>query len=360
MPQPSSRQAGAATLAVALVLLIATTIMSFALARASLQEQRILQNELRAAEAFHRAEAILEQAMLALRLQRLASLDWQAGGPGMEGATPGAGALPFATAASGEHYQYQLRVERATATPEYMALIATAESTSGILAQVRQHVLVQPSLARELPPMVLDGCLDGSGSGIRFFPAQQHPVAITTTRPNPGGACIDASQLDLQGGYIEDLHAGAGALWHNLFEMSKAEHRRRSIQERAAVLTGQLAAQERGYYWVDEPINQWPEHFGSPEHPVWIVFSAAAGCPALGDGLVIHGIVYYETGAAGHCDAAGWGRISLYGSLLVEGDLRQLAGGGSYHHYAQAQALGLAANLKPRRLTRIPGTWRDF
>jgi hypothetical protein len=353
-------QRGAATLAIALVLLIATTLMSFALARTSLLEQRILQNELRAAEAFHRAEAVLERGLLDLHYTRIPGLSWQIGDPGHENAALGTAGLVLPSALSKEHYQYQLGVRRATAAPDFMELSAAAQGAGGVGARLRQYVLARWALSRELPPMVLDGCLGNSGGGLQFFPASQNPVSLATTQANPGGACIDASTLDLQGGGIEDHHAGAGALWDTLFDLDKAEHRQRSAREQAAVSAGELAASERGYYWVDDVGTQWPGHFGSAEHPVWIVFSATAHCPALPDGLLIHGIVYYETGMPGQCDATTWGQIELYGSLLVEGDLVNLGAGSRFLHYEHARPEGLAANLKPLRVARIPGTWRDF
>ena len=353
-------QSGAATLATALVLLIATTIMSFALARSSLLEQRILQNELHATEALQRAEALLERGLLGLHYQGIPITGWQPGTANQESIRLGASGLALPAASSGEPYRYELQLQRSTLEPGYLELDASAENDSGIQARVRQYVQVQPGLSRELPPMLLDGCLAGAGGGIQFFPPQQVPVALATTRPNASGACIDASLLHLQGGYIEDQHPGAGQLWETLFEIDKAEHRQRSEQERLAVQAGELLPHERSYYWVDDSNRQWPDQFGSPSHPVWIVFSAAAQCPDLPDGLIVHGIVYYETGLSGQCNAAGWGQISLHGSLLVEGDLVNLAGGGQYHHYEHAHPDGLAARLKPLRVARIPGTWRDF
>jgi hypothetical protein len=353
-------QTGAATLAVALVLLVATTIMSFALARTSLLEQRMLRNELRHAEAFQHAEAVLELGMLDLQYRRIPGLPWQNGDPGQERATLETAGLALPGAASGEGYRYRLDARRALAAAEFMELAAEASSDSGIEARVRQYVRIHQGLARELPPMVLDGCLGASGGGLQFFPATQDRIALATTRPNPGGACIDASQLDLQGGHIEDAQAGAGALWDTLFDLDKAEHRQRSAREQAAVDAGERAATERGYYWVDDGGSQWPDHWGSAEHPVWVVFSAAADCPILPDGLAIHGIVYFETGLSGRCDASAWGRIQVHGSLLVEGDLDNLGAGSSFHHYEYARPEGLAANLKPLRVARIPGTWRDF
>ncbi|MCA1805813.1 MAG: hypothetical protein LC646_10865 [Xanthomonadaceae bacterium] len=357
---PRHPQSGAATLATALVLLIATTVMSFALARTSLLEQRILQNELHATEALQRAEALLERGMLSLHYHGIPTTGWQPGGPNQESIRLGASGLVLPAASSGEGYQYELQLQRNILEPGYLELDASAASDSGIQARVRQYVQAQPGLSRELPPLLLDGCLAGAGGGIQFFPPRQVPVALATTQSNSSGGCIDASFLHLQGGYIEDQHPGAGQLWEALFEIGKTEHRQRSEQERLAVQAGELAPHERTYYWVDDSNRQWPDQFGSPSHPVWIVFSAAAQCPDLPDGLTIHGIVYYETGLSGQCDASGWGQISLHGSLLVEGDLVNLAGGGHYHHYEHAHPDGLAAHLKPLRVARIPGTWRDF
>jgi hypothetical protein len=353
-------QTGVATLAIALVLLVATTIMSFALARTSLLEQRILQNELRATEAFHRAEGALERGMITLQHRRMDELGWQAAEPGHEHATLALGGLAFPDAVSGEVYHYRLGLRRASAAPDYLELIAEAQGSGGIGSRVRQYALVMRPLSRELPPMVLDGCLGASGGGLQFYPAQEDPVSLATTHANPGGSCIDGDALDLQGGHIEEGHAGAGALWDTLFDLDKEEHRQRSAQERAAVGAGALDVNERGYYWVDDSSSQWPSHFGSPDDPVWIVFSAAADCPPLPDGLVIHGIVYYETGVSGQCDAATWGMVDVHGSVLVEGSLVNLGAGSRFHHYEHARPEGLAIRLKPLHVARIPGTWRDF
>ena len=58
--ETKSQQRGMATLAVALVLLFAATILSFTVAKTGMMEQRISANEVRAREAAFAAEAALE------------------------------------------------------------------------------------------------------------------------------------------------------------------------------------------------------------------------------------------------------------------------------------------------------------
>lgn len=151
MPLTPRLQSGAATLAITLLLLIATSIMSFALARNGLLEQRILHNELWGTEAFHRAEALLEQAMHELQYQDPATLGWQAGEPGWEVASLAVPDLSLPEAVSAEGYSLALDLRRRAAYPEWLEVMARAQGSSGSGARLRQYVRVEANGAGPAP-----------------------------------------------------------------------------------------------------------------------------------------------------------------------------------------------------------------
>lgn len=145
------RQSGAATLAIALLLLIATTIMSFALARNGLLEQHILRNELWASEALHRAEAILEQALHELQDLPLDTLAWQAEGAEWEIADLPVNGLALPPASSGEAYDLDVRLRRKPAVPGLLEVVARAQGGGGSQARVRQYLRLEPAHRTRVP-----------------------------------------------------------------------------------------------------------------------------------------------------------------------------------------------------------------
>ncbi len=368
-PNPAD-QTGMATLAMALILLIATTIMSFSLARTDILEQRIAGNELRATEALHRAEAALEQGITILSRMRIPETDWSLPTPSATRLTTELTIdhLSLPDSSSGEDYQYRIELQRPAATPEFIEVIAEARSEADIAATLREYIQPQWPLSQTLPPLVVDGCISSGSGSTQLFPSQPGEASLATTLSHPPAGCLQTDGLYLEGGDIAEQFAQAGALWDALFSLGKEELIQRSAQEQAAIETGELDAAERSYYWINDPGGTWHESLGvphlpiigSPGHPVWILFAASAECPPLPSGITIYGIVYYETGASGNCDASGWGNAAVYGSVLVEGDLLQLSGGSRLYQYTHTEQGNLRDNLNPISAARLPGTWRDF
>ena len=67
---PWARQRGAATLIVAIVLLLALTLATFSTARIGVSEQRSVANEIRAKQAFWVAQAGVEQGIAFLNANK--------------------------------------------------------------------------------------------------------------------------------------------------------------------------------------------------------------------------------------------------------------------------------------------------
>lgn len=367
---PLPLQRGMATLAVALVLLVAATIMTFSVARTGLLEQRIATTELRAMEAQHRAEALLDYAISWAASNRIPGGSWSAD-PSTTGFSIAAfsGSYPaMAAAYSGEAFNHQLRFRRNDAEADFVEVIATATSASGISSEVRQYVRPTWVTDADAPPVVMDGCIQGTTASPQAFPAGAGSTAIATTQAY-SPSCLASSGFDLNGGSYGYAHAGAGNLWDSLFNASKDRVKMLSALEAAAVMAGDLAANDRTYYWVyDGAGGDWAIHngitslpaIGSSTHPVVIVFDKLADCPTLTAGADIYGIVYYETPASGECDASGWSGANLYGTLFVEGNLTGLAGDLFLYDFSYTTGTSMMSQMAPVDAPRIPGTWRDF
>lgn len=365
--QTQQVQRGIATLSIALVLLFAVTLMTFTLARTTLMEQRMTRNELHAAEARQGAAAALDQGLDWLAHHPTTTLAWRPD-PQQRQISTRFDAAEVAQAASGEAYDLSFQFHRHQDAPDYIETIATAQATSGLRVQLRQYARPQLPLRAQPPPLVVDGCIGRGAGGATLYPAaDEAPVLSTTHADDSAGRCIPGTGLELNGGIVQDQAPGGGALWWQWFQISKQQFALRAAEERVAVAAGELRADQRSYYWIDDAQDgRWYrplEHdgaIGSPDHPVIIVLSAAAECAPLASGLLIYGVLFYETGATGACDAGDWGGVQLYGGLLVAGDLYQLGGGARLYHYRHSGAGDLLARLKPIQAPAVPGTWRDF
>jgi hypothetical protein len=334
------RQRGALTLMLGLLLLVGSTILTLGSVRLGIMEQRIANNELRAKEAQQAAQAGLDYALALLNV----------GGEITEDTD-----VPLLNVANDYAYEIQFRPPPVV-EPDQTCVSSRAQASSDTSIQAtasecfQQHRLLEGGTAGDHAPLVLNGCLGGVTGNPEIHPRDCAgveededctSVAITSSATM---ACLNTGQIDLHDGEIE-AQAFTGSAWDQLFDIGKDEFK-------AIADTG-----DSQFRWIDASSN-WHESLGSPTEPVYLVFSAAADCPALDGNPTFYGIVYFENAAS--CRSQGWGGATVYGTVVFDGDLKELTANSRLYHWSRT---GSGESSVPDRVlsaSRIPGSWRDW
>jgi hypothetical protein len=360
-PGRGPREAGVATLIVSLVLLAASTVLTLAVARTGVLEQRVTTNEQRAREAAQAAEAALEFGMASLQVSLPAA--WTAAGGGLEQATL-TGGSPGVAAGNGDAYNTLVTLTRST-DPTRRSLVrvtatATAAGDGSIAGRAEQWVRRISPLSSDPadsnpPVLMVRGCLGGVTGHPGTIPRGHSAGAVVG--PSVGTAttaaddCIDTGHLDLNGGAI-GYEAFSGDPWDDVFEMTRAEVQARAAAEVAAG----LPASQRTYVW-ETSAGVYHTSWGSASHPVVVVFSAGAGCPKINGGVTIYGVLFID----GDCpDANGFGGATVNGMVVVNGDLGGLNANMLGAAWGEAGGTSGSSPPFPVRVVRLHGSWRDY
>ena len=372
------RQRGVATLLVSLVILISMTVLTFAVARTGLMEQKISANEARAKETLEAAEAALEYGVAWLAENNVTN--WTPAAGNKETASPTA--APPEINVGNFSYNISVSYERDATTDDlkkYTLITASAtEANDSSITMTLSQYAYQVNVLNEggganPAPLVMDGCLSNVGGTPDIWPEGSDPGAATdgtgisvATSQNKltgsGDPCIDnGANLDLHSTGGADLDGkqhnvnldpdgdGTGSVWEYVFDIDKQTF----IGHADTSLT------DAGPLYYITSSNNWGTGnatYGSSTAPVVIFFSAAADCPMPNGGITVYGILYIE----GDCsDANGWGGVTVYGAVLVDGDMAKLNANTDLRHFSLAGA-GSKLTLAPLAAPKIIGTWHDF
>ena len=362
-----TRQQGVVTLMMAMVLLVATTLLSIYSTRSAVQEQRIAANEYRAMEVDQASAAGLDYALIWLGTSGN-SVTWAAGTDATcVGAVDEIGSIagPAITAANSDSYNLGIVFCRNAAVNTNVIQVtatATAASDASISRTSRVFTRAQPGPMKPsfpMVPLVVGGCLFGANGSPDIWP---EPAGVAIETRVGSVPCIDtSSKLGLDGegsitpaGIIDDPIPVAIDLWDYVFAMSRAEIQAAAAQE---VADG-IADPMRKFVWVTSTAN-WHRDIGSPTNFAVVVFTAAADCPKMNGSVQIYGIVFVDS----DCDKAnGWGGSDIYGSAVVNGNIgatQKLNANTNFRHEANLTALAtptFPSGFAPREI----GTWSDF
>jgi hypothetical protein len=335
------RQRGALTLMLGLLLLMGSTILTLGSVRVGVMEQRIANNELRAKEAQHAAQAGLDYALAVLG----------------DGGNIDDDTAPPAIQATSD-YSYDIQLESPVpGSNDENCVQSRARARADVSIQAvaiecfQQQRLLKGATGGGHAPLVLNGCLEGVTGNPDIY-AQDcddaeededcSSVAITSSATMD---CLNTGHLDLHDGEIE-ARAFTGSAWDHIFDISKDEFK--AIAD----------AGDAQFRWITASSN-WHESIGSPTEPVYLVFATAANCPKLNGNPTIYGVVYFENAAG--CRSQGWGGATVYGTVVFDGDLKKLTANSRFHHWSRAGSAGDRASLdRVRSASRIPGSWRDW
>lgn len=351
-PVCKRRQKGAATLLTALALMTSITVVTLAVARSQLNEQRILNNAVWVTRLTLEARAGVAEAIDHVGTHH-----------------PG---LTWSTAGKQTHLQHTialpskntgvdrtLQLFRETALDPYLKIVATAsrQDGSGLDAVVSQYVRplsVLTPFAEDAPPLILGGCPRGVPHDLHVRPRNSDtPAADTAVLLARRHACTMPANSHLHGGRMRYAPLPAD-LWSVLFSVSRRTFETLSDSQR------QLPPARRRYWQVKDPdltAGKWTQSLGQPQQPVVLYFPAKIGCPQFAPGVRLYGLIFIESacqaGVATHS-------ATLYGVLAISAALDTTGSEIHISHISLAQTAPARLLLPTLRIVRIPGTWVDF
>ncbi len=351
--EPSRRaQKGAATLLVALVLMMSLTVVTLSVAHTQLVEQRIASNDqwhtrlsLLAEAGLARASELLEREpdTLVWTLNRARHIQVSKAALGSD--------------VTGVHTQLVLERPADSARFLFQQVTAVRDDGSGISAQasriVRPLSVLSP-LAEAAPPLILNGCVTSAGAHVDVRPrnadGDQPETAVWLNRDRP---CPALPGLDLHGGSVADRLAGED-LWPMLFSVDREVFTAMSARQ------GELAEDERIYWTVQDgelAAGRWLHSLGTAARPVVLYFPPETGCPEFAPGVQVYGVVFIDSECT-HSVATH--SFAVYGSLAINGHLNAAGSDLQLNHIQIANPLQAQLQFPVLRSVVVPGTWRDF
>ena len=349
---PRQAQNGAATLLIALVLMMALTVVTLSVARTQLVEQRIANNHHWHTRLFLLAESALAEGSQLLEHSPY-SLD-RSPAPGRNGE------LSRMTLDNGmSAINTQLVLERQNPSAAFVSVQGTSQRTDGSSLQARASQFVRPlsvlsPLGESAPPLVINGCLSPTTAALDVRPLNADlDQAGDAVWLNSDLHCPPMSGIDLHGGNITEREL-AEDLWSLLFSID------RNTFFAMAAEQADLPAHERTY-WVAEDENliagRWMQSAGTPQRPVALYFSAETGCPEFAPAVLVYGVVFIDADCS---DPVATQTFELYGSLMINGNLNAAGALLRLSHIQVADDRQTRLHFPVVRSIAVPGSWRDF
>jgi len=347
-----NRQIGSANLLIALVLSMSITLVTLAVAKTQLTEQRISANSHWHTQLSLEARSRWSDAVANLT-DNFESLDW----------SPTAGSEELvnrSTFTTSDHSMLSsVMLLRDPPLSRYFDVHATSSRDDGsrLSASYNQAVRILTVLAPQAespPPLILNGCLISASSRSDIRPLNSDTdYAGTAAWLSGAQPCRPLSAFEFHAGQVDERSLSQ-SLWSNVFSVS--------TEAFAALAEADLslpAADRR--YWLAGPANfansRWTQSLGSAERPVALYFSAEVECPRFSDGVVIFGVVFIDNSCS---DPIADVRMEIFGSLIVNGDLNAGTANLQLNHIQIADDNLMQLEFPILRSVKVPGSWRDF
>lgn len=412
-----TRQRGAVTVFVALVLMMVMTIMVMTVGKFAYVEQETAGANYRAREASEATSAGLEYAMAWLDDDNSCDNCTTGVALNFEGSSVANLTMPDIIydagdndPATGTGYTYNPTVTLTQGNnfaSGFMLLESTlgtvaGNTESGVTINGSEQVYVtlwnqyMTSAGQNAPPLVINGCLENIIGGPTIFPSAEGPAIYSvgpdplkphdwTAADAPNGFCLDPGHMDVQlcggdtcavggpgdnvtGTDLEDFlevedqsvlpHPQA---WNYLFQISLPEAKAmaatagQSTSDKNAVVNLQPVDDDYMPFIVYSGKTPLSGDFGTPDYPVVLIITDE-DCPQFNGGPTIYGVLYYED-PLDKCN--GMGGANVIGSGVFEGNANKLNANTEFYH-ATAGGGTLGGPLYTEKVARIPGTWRDW
>lgn len=335
------QQQGAASLLIALVLMMVTTLITLSVARTHVSETHMAGND-----HWHS------------RLQLIAQSEWGKASAELT-RQPSALLLGTRTKSAIEGVETSITYHQ----PEKSSRLVTIQTVTGrpdgtgLTGRVSQKLLLLTVLSPQgeaAPPLVMNGCLSGGAPHFDVRP-------INSNRDNAGDAvwqvagarCIGLDAIDLHGGRNIDITLNS-SLWSLLFSVSPDDFKQLAAKDLRLPIT-------KRRYWLASPADltagKWTRSLGEAATPVALVFPPTTGCPHFADGVQIFGFVFID----GDCpQPLTDGALEITGTLTINGSAAVGNGSIRLDHIQVADSEQDRLSFPILRAVTIPGTWRDF
>jgi hypothetical protein len=346
----ANRQRGAASLLVALVLVMSSTLITLSVAHTHLIETRLSGNERWHRRLLQSAESAWAKSAATLG-RHPEQLAWTAAD---DGALIGRSTPVRST----DGIETRVRYRRADAGDPFVYIRASADSggadaRSVAVSQAVRLLSALSPLAETAPPLVVNGCLSGVGA-VDVTPENSDSDAA-------GDALWQYRELPCPAGAADDFHRGNvvtkstdQTLWDTYFSVTPDEYIELATAQR-------YLPPPRRRYWLAQadagsrPV--WDRSLGSAAAPVVLYFPAATGCPRFAAGVRIFGFVFIDAACP---EPLADKRVEIIGTLLVNGDINTGPALLSLQHISNADSRQTRLSLPVIRTVRVPGDWRDF
>lgn len=341
-------QQGAATLLVALVLMMAITVLTLSVARTGINQGTIDINQQWNDRLFIAAESAIER--LLPRIPVLPESEWRA--------VPGSEEETWQQSQDDARIETEIKLTRTPLPQRFLTVQTSTRRSDGsspgvqITRQFRRLSILSP-LAEQAPPLIIRGCPTANFLNDEIYP-------LDADNDNAGDAIwlTDRScpsiDIDTHQGAIQTKPLPDG-LWEALVTLDREAYIEVAEQEQ------NLPASQRRY-WVAASTDLdsqglWPRSIGSANRHQFIYFPPETGCPGFAAGVRIYGVVFIDTSCTNPLTLAS---LDIYGTLIINGNLN-IGPGVLRLANIQLEDPELTALWFPTlRHIRIPGTWRDF
>ncbi|MEE9494800.1 MAG: hypothetical protein V3W04_15680 [Gammaproteobacteria bacterium] len=347
------RQTGFSTLFISLLLLMLTSLM--VIASSKIQSLHIMENisEKVAIEQRYHIQSLLEATQTYLT-GHLLELTWVENN-GYESSD-----ISPTLLSAGSYNLLQptaiITLTRQTTDPMTIAIqISVINDSNQELASidilVRPHSLLSAA-AESAAALIVDGCINTTASQIDILAYDLSP-ATDRIRTSAESDCHTLTGFDLHGGQMSPSAFTEDALWNYLFVITNDGFLSLVTQE----IDAGLSVEDR-HYWLVTPSDltnaQWTTSLGSNSHPVILVFPESIGCPGIGSGVNLVGIVFYQSDCLIQPLQA---EATISGMLAISGDLDLI----DSQLTLITQPLSPGTSGFPIIDTAIlAGSWRDF
>ena len=277
-------QRGAATLLMALVLMMALTVITMSVAKTRVNAEQINANQQWQTRLFVAAESKQEEI-----LSNIVSLTgWTQ--------DPVSGQQHYQESGRGSDSQIEtvLTLRRSPPPQRFIDMQVTARRDDGstLAVQISQHVrqlTILSPIAETAPPLILGGCPASFPTELHIYPrnadSDQASDAIWLTK---AASCPGLTNTDLHSGAIT-TRSTSYELRDMLFTLDRDAYAELANRER------NLPASQR-QYWLVQPSDlnsgRWSLSVGTVNQHVLLYFPEDAGCPTFADGVQIHGFVF--------------------------------------------------------------------
>jgi len=345
-------QKGAATLLIALVLMMSITIVTLAVARTLVVEQRMANNDKWNTRLFLQAEAGLAKGLAHLT-RSMRAMPWKQ-------ARDNNSRVDKLTVDSADpDIQTHVVFSRQSDSDPYISLQATSRRKDGSNIEMRISQSVRPlsvltPLAESAPPLILNGCLTYTPITFDIRPLHaDSDQAGDSVWLNEDRPCSTLHLIDTHNGLIQ-ARKMEDDLWPLVFSVDREEF--------IALATEQSTrADSDRNYWLaqDSDLNsgRWHRSLGAADRPVALVFPAETGCPEFSAGVRLYGVVFIDTDCPEPIAAYGF---EVFGTLIINGNLNTGDSKLRLNHIQHADAQQTRLRFPVLRSVRVPGSWKDF